>query len=49
LIYLFRALVSSRRPGAPGDWLACCAWSLAAFAVAVWVFRRWGADLGERI
>lgn len=48
-IELFRSLVYSLRPGAPGDWLACCAWSLAAFAVAVWVFRRWGADLGERI
>ena len=48
-IELFRSLVYSLRPGDPGDWLACCAWSLAAFAVAVWVFRRWGADLGERI
>lgn len=48
-IDLFRSLVYSLRPGDPGDWLACCAWSLAAFAVAVWVFRRWGADLGERI
>ena len=48
-IELFRSLVYSLQPGDPGDWLACCAWSLAAFAVAVWVFRRWGADLGERI
>lgn len=48
-IELFRSLVYSLRPGDPGDWLACCAWSLTAFAVAVWVFRRWGADLGERI
>ena len=48
-IELFRSLVYSLRPGDPGDWLAGCAWSLAAFAVAVWVFRRWGADLGERI
>lgn len=48
-ISLFRSLVYSLEPGSLGDWAACAAWSGAAMLLAVWVFRRWGADLGERI
>lgn len=48
-IGLFRSLVYSLSPGALTDWLACAGWAALALAAAVWVFRRWGADLGERI
>lgn len=48
-ISLFRSLVYELRPGAPTDWLGCIVWTALALAMGVWVFRRWGSDLGERI
>ncbi|MBW3068852.1 MULTISPECIES: ABC transporter permease [unclassified Actinomyces] len=48
-ISLFRSLVYSLQPGAAASWLACAAWAALALVAAVWVSRRWGADLGERI
>lgn len=48
-IDLFRSLVYSLEAGSITDWLMCCAWTGGALLVATWVFRRWGADLGERI
>lgn len=48
-IELFRSLVYSLRPGSLADWAACLGWALGALLLALWVQRRWGADIGERI
>lgn len=48
-IGLFRALVYELNPGTFGDWGACALWTALAALGAVWVYRRWGSDLGERI
>ncbi|WP_316932590.1 ABC transporter permease [Changpingibacter yushuensis] len=48
-IGLFRSLVYELNPGSIGTWLAALAWTVLALLGAVWVTRRWGSDLGERI
>ena len=48
-IGLFRALVYELNPGSLGMWGACALWAGAALLGSLWVYRRWGADLGERI
>lgn len=48
-IGLFRALVYELNPGTFGAWGACALWTALAALGAVWVYRRWGSDLGERI
>ncbi|MFT3944822.1 MAG: ABC transporter permease [Ancrocorticia sp.] len=48
-IGLFRSLVYELKPGSLGTWGACAAWAGAALLASMWVYRRWGADLGERI
>ncbi|WP_075888890.1 ABC transporter permease [Actinomyces provencensis] len=48
-ITLFRSLVYDLTPGTPQVWGASVAWTVVALLGAVWVFRRWGSDLGERI
>lgn len=48
-IGLFRSLVYELNPGTIGAWGACTLWTLLGFGGAIWVYRRWGSDLGERI
>lgn len=48
-IALFRSLVYDLDPGSIRSWGACIIWAGLAFAGAVWVYRTWGSDLGERI
>ncbi|WIY82638.1 ABC transporter permease [Propionimicrobium sp. PCR01-08-3] len=48
-IGLFRSLLYELNPGSIVSWLAACGWALLAVLGAIWVCRRWGSDLGERI
>ena len=48
-IELFRSVAFYCAPGHWKAWLACAAWAGIAFLGAKLVYRRWGADLGERI
>ncbi|MDY5153522.1 ABC transporter permease [Actinobaculum suis] len=48
-INLFRALTYDLRAGTWEEWLACLAWTALAALLGAWVYRKWGADLGERI
>lgn len=48
-IGLFRSLVYELNPGELRDWVACFFWALLSVCFGAFVYRRWGADLGERI
>ncbi|MFT0846430.1 ABC transporter permease [Actinomycetaceae bacterium L2_0104] len=48
-IGLFRSLVYELNPGSLATWGACILWAGLALLGSVWVYRRWGSDLGERI
>lgn len=48
-IGLFRNVSFDTTPGYWKSWVACAAWAGIAFLGARFVYRKWGADLGERI
>jgi ABC-type polysaccharide/polyol phosphate export permease len=48
-ITLFRSLTYDLTPGSLQAWGGCLAWAIVALGGALWVYRRWGSDLGERI
>jgi len=48
-ITLFRSLTYDLAPGSVDQWVGCISWAVLALGGALLVFRRWGADLGERI
>ncbi|MCI7306554.1 MAG: ABC transporter permease [Trueperella sp.] len=48
-VILFRDLCYGLEPGSIGQWVSIVGWTGIVFALAVFVYRKYGTDLGERL